>query len=260
MTDADLTTQPSPEEHGNEAVPMNDTPPDAETNDVDGAETTPLPASAASPVDDSPLPYESTADDESTVQDAVAPAVPLPVQPARRSPTYRPTTLVVGILLIALGVILVWPVFSGGYILVIEVIAAIIIAGIALSLLAFWLNTGRRARGAFFLAILGLLWAGLAGVLLFDPSAAATGGNWPFYIVALGGALLATYIGDRQHDARLILPSAITIAAGLAALAVTKQLIPPQTLAITQRFWPWLAAIVILGMLPLAIRRASHQE
>ncbi len=184
------------------------------------------------------------------------PRTPL-LQPVR---SYRLTSLVAGILFIALSIILVWPVFSGGYILLPGIIVAIVIAGIALSLLAYWLNTGRQARGALFLALLALFWAALTGIFTAE-SSVSIGQDWPLYLLGLGGAILVTFLGDRQHDRRLILPGLIVTVAGLTALLVTGGTLSPDVIASFRQASPWILVILAaLGLLSLAIRRIPPSD
>ena len=165
-----------------------------------------------------------------------------------------------GILLIALGVILVWPVFSGGYILVAGVIIAIVIAGLALSLLAYWLHTARRAQGALFLALAGLLSAIITSVFILEPGMANANQDWPLYFIGLGGAVLLTFLGNRDHDRQLLSPGLLLTVSGLAALTVSRAILPDEILTVARQIAPWLGIILIVGLLPTFVRRVPRQE
>lgn len=252
---------PAALDHEWEAAP--DTPPEAAAADEPDA----LMAEPA-PHDEEPIaparPNDRYAPPPADLDDAQAAAEESERQRARlaQRPTATPRTripaLPVGLLLIALGVILVWPVFSGGYILVPAAIAAIVTVGVALSLIAHWLSSGRRARGALFIA-LGLLLGGLlTAVFALQPEGADVTRYWPLYIVALGGTLLLTFLGDRRRDRRFMLPGVILAVGGLVALAGTLGQLPPDLFDLVEQFWPWVLVVLALGMLPLAIRRVPE--
>ena len=176
-------------------------------------------------------------------------------------PRVRLPSLAVGGLLIALGVIYLWPALSGGYILVPGAILAIAALGVTLSLLAHWLNSGRRARGSLFLALVGLLWGLLTGVYLLDPGSANVGRSWPLYVLALGGAALVTFLGDRRRDRRLFAPGFVLTIAGLVGLLAMGDQLPAEVMTLARQGWPWiLGALALLGLLPLTIRRVPRQE
>lgn len=202
-------------------------------------------------------PEEST--EESFQAAPTPPASPASVEPVQLRQRSLPA-MAVGALLVALGVIFVWPVFSGGYILIREVIIAITIGGIALSLLAYWLYTGRKARGALFLALLGLSWAGLTGMMLFNVSHLSLAVDWPFYIVLAGLSILLTTLGDRLRDNRLMAPGIILVIIGGAMLAFTRDVIPTNILNFMADYWPWIALVLVIGMLPIAIRRVPKND
>jgi len=163
-----------------------------------------------------------------------------------------------GILLVVLGVILIWPVFSGGYILVPGIIAVIAAVGLALCLLAYWLHSGREARGALFLALTCLLWTGLSAV--FFAGGALDTRHWPLYVAALGLAILLTFAGDRRREARLATPGLILLAGGVIALLVTSGVVPSSVLAAAAQSWPWVLVALILILLPLAFRRVPRRR
>lgn len=183
-----------------------------------------------------------------------------------RRPAYRSVerssrglhTTLAGILLIALGVILVWPVFSGGYILVPGVIAAIAIIGWALSLLAYWHHSGRQARGALFVALTLLLWVGTTVVAYAQ--GVLDGRLWPLYVAILGLVILLTYIGDRQRESRLATPGIILLIAGLIGLLITYDIIPSVIVAAISESWSWVLVVLILALLPLAFQRAPRRR
>lgn len=211
--------------------------------------------------DEPPLPEpEPTAD--TTEQDLPPQAVAEPQTafvPVPRVAVVADTipVLPVAILLIGLGIILVWPVISGGYILLPEIIVAILVAGLALSLLAYWLKSGRQARGALFVALTGLLTAGLTGLFALLPETITISTDWPLYVAGAGIAILLTYVVDPARSLRFLTPALVLIAAGLIAFPVTRQIIPESVMAMIRQGWPWIFGVLVLGLLPIAFRRVS---
>ncbi|MBN2469329.1 MAG: hypothetical protein JXN59_01295 [Anaerolineae bacterium] len=166
---------------------------------------------------------------------------------------------VLGLTLLVLGVILIWPVVSGGYILLPEIIAAVALAGAALSGLLYWLSSGRSAQGMLFLMLAGLATTALTAGFVLTPETLNIVQLWPLYLIILGIAFLLTMLLSRWHDRRLFVPALILIAAGLAALAVTTGRLPADLDRTAQVIWPWLLGGLILGLLPLAVRQASDK-
>lgn len=211
------------------------------------------------PLAEAPLPPDNVEEpsEEAPIGEQLLPPAdqPAPVDMPVHPPRLRLPSLVVGGLLIALGVIFVWPAFSGGYILVPGVILAIIALGVALSLLAHWLYSGRRARGTLFLALVGLSWGMLTGIYFLDPTSGDVRSTWPLYIVALGFATLLTFLGDRRRDRRLITPGFVLTVAGLTALLTTTSQLPDTLLNLARQGWPIVLGGLVLGLLPMAIRR-----
>jgi hypothetical protein len=183
-------------------------------------------------------------------------AVDLAVQ-SRRS---RMPSAAVGLLLASLGIILVWPMFSGGFRLVSAAIIAIIVAGIALSLMMHWLNSGRYARGALFLAFIGLFWSVLTGVFVLEAEQADIEAGWPLYIAALGGAILLTILGDKRRSKQLIAPGMFFSVAGLSGLLVTNQTLPESLLDTARQAGPWVLAFMLIGLIPLIVRKAPRHQ
>lgn len=181
-------------------------------------------------------------------------------------PTPMPTvstdsipTLPVAVLLIGMGIILIWPVLSDGYILLPEIIAAILVGGLAFSLLAYWLKSGRQARGALFVALTGLAAAGITGLFVWLPQTLTLITGWPLYLAGIGLSVLLAFAADRHRSRRFFTPALVLILSGLFAFAVTSQIIPERVLDIARQGWPWVFGALILGLLPLAFRRASNR-
>jgi hypothetical protein len=172
-------------------------------------------------------------------------------------PAPRPQLSIVaaGLLLIALGVMLIWPALSGGFILVPGLIVLIASIGVTLTLLAYWRDNARRARGALFLSLLCLTWGLLTSILLLAPELGGLAHLGPFYAVTLGIVALLTALGERPIESRLVSAGLVALAAGGATVAVTWDLIQADVLATARQVGPWLLVILALGLLPLVIRR-----
>jgi hypothetical protein len=205
---------------------------------------------------------------ETTGQAAALPTAPL-AQPGAPVPTLsrgattsrpgfrlHPASLIGGLLLIALGVIFLWPLFSGGFILVPAAILAITVLGIALGLVAHWAASGRQSRGALFIALMIMLWGGLTAIFALEPSSDVARG-WPLYMITLGFATLLTFLGDRWRDRRMLAPGVILTTAGLIGLAITTGQVSTDLLDLARQAAPWVLIALALGLLPLAFRRVK---
>lgn len=231
---------------------------------VPGEDAEAAPSLPGTPADQ--LPAESAASEAATTSAGENQVAGREIPELVRRPAYRPVertprglhTTLAGILLIALGVILVWPVFSGGYILVPAVIAAIAIIGWALSLLAYWRHTDRQARGALFLALTLLFWVGTTAIAYAQ--GVLDSRLWPLYVAVFGLAILLTYVGDRQRESRLATPGIILLIAGLIGLLITYGIIPVVILAAINESWSWVLVVLILALLPLAFQRAPRRR
>ena len=172
-------------------------------------------------------------------------------------PAQRPQLAVVvaGLLLIGLGIVLAWPSFSAGYILVPGLIVLIASVGVCLTLLAYWRQQPGQARGALFLSLLSLTWGLLTSILMLAPEIGGLARLWPFYAILLGVAALLVALGERPIEPRVVSTGLVAVAAGGAALAVTWDLLQADLLATVREVGPWLLVILALGLLPLVIRR-----
>lgn len=188
--------------------------------------------------------------------DTLPPALSRGAATSRPSFRLRPASAIGGLLLIALGVIFLWPLFSGGFILVPAAILAITALGIALGLTAHWVATGRQARGALFVALMIVLWGGLTAIFILEPSSDVARG-WPLYVITLGFAVLLAFLGDRWRDRRMLVPGIILTVAGLLALVTTMGQLPAGLSDLARQAAPWVLIALALGLLPLAFRRVK---
>jgi hypothetical protein len=236
--------------------------PDNTVEQPETAPEEPLAAADETPVEhqEEAPPAESASVDREPASESppssAAPAAPPAVSQRSR---FRLPSMVVGVLLITLGLILVWPVFSGGYTLVFGVTLGIVIVGIALGLLTYWLHTGRRAQGSLFLALIGIFWSVLTAAFVLESDLSNAAQGWPLYIATLGGAFLLTYASSRQRDSRLISPGLILTTAGLAGLLVTQGILANNWLEIARQWWPYGLGLLALGLIPLAIQRIPRE-
>jgi hypothetical protein len=136
------------------------------------------------------------------------------------------------------------------------IVFGLVIAAMGVSLLArFWLN-GRRERGLCFLGLSILLWSAfltavVARGLLLDRI-------WPILIMALGLALLCTFLFERIHERSVILPGIALIIAGGIALMFTWPLLSGAWLDSVQSllvYWPIAAIVLAILLIPRAFSR-----
>lgn len=133
-------------------------------------------------------------------------------------------------------------------------IAAVLLGGVSVALLARWLSSGRWARGSLF-AGLTLLFSVLVIVYLRQPLAAGFARGWPLLIVGLGASVILTALLAQPRDLRLLFPGLLVIIAGLIALVATLGLLPADVLALVASLWPVaLVLALIVGLLPVLRR------
>ncbi len=121
---------------------------------------------------------------------------------------------------------------------------------VGIGLVARFLFNARRERGLFFLGIMILLMIGLAVVVIARTLPFSE--VWPLLIMALGLALLLTFLFERNHERGLILPGVMLIVAGASALAVTLRFLPTDGLAIVAANWPLAFILIAVLLLPRA--------
>lgn len=254
--------EPAPSPEPEAALAEAEPEPPASSPGVDdtqaGQVTLPLPrpdiaAAAALPREPPPLSHEA--------QEDSAPRSPRRERaaPSTAPGGYRLATFVGGALLIALGVIYLWPLFANGDILVPEAILGVAVAGLSLGALAYWLGKGRDAPGALFAGLAGLLLVGI-GLWLYAQPGVDLAMGWPLGVAAAGLAALLTFTLNRAHDRRLIALGLALLAAGIAGALVTLEQLPADVLAFARQYGAWLAVILALGLLPLAIRRGPNES
>lgn len=131
-----------------------------------------------------------------------------------------------------------------------------LVLAVAASMMLHSLIFGRRERGLLFAGLTIWVTAGAMGLLVIsleDPPDAREW--WPILLVALGVALLLTYLVERAHDARLVLLSMVTFVAGGVAFWTTLGNADLDRLDNAADYWPLLLAVLGAGLLPLAFRR-----
>lgn len=136
-------------------------------------------------------------------------------------------------------------------------VAGVVIGGLVLTLLAYWISSGRWSRGTLFFALVVLLVAGVIGFSL-QPNGLNLTRAYPLLIVAVGLAVVLDGLLARPANARLIAPGALLVLAGVVGLTVTLNLIPPDVMTIAVPLAPVvLIVVVLLWLLPLVFRRRS---
>jgi uncharacterized membrane protein (UPF0136 family) len=182
--------------------------------------------------------------------------------PATGQAARRPelSSLMAAILLIALGVILLWPALSGGMILVPGRIVLGAAGGLAAVLVAYWRDRQRQAYGAFFLGMLSLLWGALGCWMVLEPGlGGGFGRTWSLFVALLGSAILLTAAANRRQTARLLPPGLILTTIGVAAATVLWGLLPEPVFDLAVQAGPWILVALAVGLLPLAFRRSGHR-
>nr|PZN57220.1 MAG: hypothetical protein DIU68_04650 [Chloroflexota bacterium] len=133
-------------------------------------------------------------------------------------------------------------------------VSAALLAAVVITLLAYWLSSGRWARGAFFFAILLVLMAGsVYYASTLDLEAPVAG---PLILAATGLAFALTALLSRPMDRRLLLPGILFLVAAAVSLAAIIGYLPATLLAGVAPYWPALVAVIaLLWLLPLLAKR-----
>jgi hypothetical protein len=133
-------------------------------------------------------------------------------------------------------------------------LAGIAVGIAAVSLLAYWLASGRWSRGA---ALIGLLLIG-GGVLIglgMLPGGLDLTRAYPLILIALAAALLIAGLLSRPPQRRVFAPALLlTLAAGIG-MAFTLELLPADILTAAAPFAPVVGALLLLIALAPAIAR-----
>jgi hypothetical protein len=126
---------------------------------------------------------------------------------------------------------------------------------VAVSLLVWWLASGRWARGALFFALL-LLLTGLTMVYLMQPSAPGLVQGWPLLLVAAGVAVLLAGLMGQPVERRMLLPALAFVVAGFVALAWATGAISSTLMSAAASFWPVIALLIAtIWLLPVVFRQ-----
>jgi hypothetical protein len=134
-------------------------------------------------------------------------------------------------------------------------VAALLIGGIALSLLAHWLGTRRWSRGALFTV---LLIAAIAGVIAFSlqPGGIDLVRGWPLLLAGVGVALALAGVLARPIERRAFIPAVLLILAGALGLAFTGGYAPADLLPTIAPYAPvGLAVLAVVWIAPLIFKR-----
>ncbi|MFW5772711.1 MAG: hypothetical protein ACOCZH_05235, partial [Phototrophicaceae bacterium] len=169
------------------------------------------------------------------------------------------TSFIPALLLMALGA---WLTFAsstgdspdGG------LVALVVLGGVGLALLLFWLQSGRWARGALFMA---LTLTGVVGVMIYLTQFDGPGvDGWPLLIAVPGAAAFLSGILARPADRRLTFTGLALIAGALLTLALTTGFVDSALAAdvdsaATEYGWMILVAALVLLVIPLLLRRRA---
>ncbi len=169
------------------------------------------------------------------------------------------TSFVPALLLMALGA---WLTFAsstgaspdGG------LVALVVMGGVGLALLLFWLQSGRWARGALFMA---LALTGAAGVMIYLTQFDGPGvDGWPLLVAVPGAAAFLSGILARPADRRLTFTGLVLTAGALLTLALTAGFVDSSLAAdvdstATEYGWIILVVALVLLLIPLLLRRRA---
>lgn len=154
----------------------------------------------------------------------------------------RVVTILPAVALMAIGAVLTLATASGQP-MPWQTLFAAASAGISVSLLSYWLASGRWARGALFAAIA----VAIMGVWIFVDAMPDIALTWRLPVIALGAAFAITGLIGRPRALAWVMVG-LGIAIGAAVLPYLSQ----PTL---QRFGPFiLAAAAVLALLPAVLR------
>ncbi len=196
--------------------------------------------------EDPPPPENSslTADDTDAESDLSRPSRAVQFRIQRRS---QVSTAIPALLLIAIGILyLVRPAGLTG-----PAALGIGLGAIALSLITRFLLNTRRERGLFFVGTLLLLWGAFAAAVLTRLIDFLE--MWPLLVIAVGAAMVVTFVFERSHDRGLLFPAGLLIVAGGVALPFTMDYLSSSVLAGIARYWPVFFLLMALALLPRAI-------
>ncbi len=146
-----------------------------------------------------------------------------------------------------------------------SVLAAVGVGGAALSMLGYWISSGRWSRGTVFFAVLVALAGGLLIFALVPSGSPLDFGigidltrAYPLLVAAFGLAAIISGLLARSsvpNSRKAILPGVVLLTAGLVGVLVTLGFIPGDVLNFAASLWfvP-LVALLMLWMLPLVFR------
>ena len=154
----------------------------------------------------------------------------------------RVVTILPAVALMAIGAVLTLATASGQP-MPWQTLFAAASAGLSVSLLSYWLASGRWARGALFAAFA----VAIAGVWIFADSLPDIELTWRLPVIALGAAFAITGLVGRPR-------SSIWMMVGLG-IAIGAAVLPYLSQPTLQRFGPFiLAAAAVLALLPVVLR------
>jgi hypothetical protein len=184
------------------------------------------------------------------------------VERHRRKRRSQAGMIVISVLLVALGLALLLS-SLGGTPLPGDLLTSVLAFGFGLSLLAYFIVTGRdtsahlgRRHGLAFMGSLGVL-SGMAFAFgaSFLPPAISLVDLWPASLIVIGLALLMTYLITLHRERTLILSALAFAAAGFTGLIFTVGGMPDAFTALIAQAWPLLAVLTLLALLPVIVFR-----
>ena len=180
---------------------------------------------------------------------AYSPTLPMP--PLSRLKRGQLGSVIPALLLIGLGAWLTLNTTSGTAIDP-TLIALVVIGGIALTLIAHWIGTGRWSRGTL---LFGVMIALTFAVIYLSGRRAELHLTYPVILSFAGVALILAGVLSRPPIRRAFAPGLLLIVAGGIGLVVSMGLVPSNLLPIAVTAAPLVALLVLIILLLPRLRR-----
>jgi hypothetical protein len=159
--------------------------------------------------------------------------------------------------LITLGALLLVAPRVEGFDVTLPIALLIIVASLVLTNLFRFFASGRRERGLLFIALAVLSLGAVLAIISLSGDSLDVLEWWPLVMVGGAGALLLTWLFERQHERGLLGLAILFLLAAGVALTVTLELIPPDVVDQVADYFPLLIAFIGLTLIPLALRRSA---
>jgi uncharacterized membrane protein len=134
----------------------------------------------------------------------------------------------------------------------------ILVAALVLTNLFRFFVSGRRERGLFFLALFTLSLGAVLALMSIAGETFEADHWWPLVFIGSAGALILTFLAEREHERGLLGLAVLLLVAGGVALAVTLEVIPQDAVDTIADYFPLVIAFIGVTLIPLALRRSAE--